>query len=75
MLNYYACLQEIKEEEIKCNLEVAVAYVEFSNVGDGLGGGFEDTNELKPMKYIMCLYMAQMASRGNRRLKMNIFAW
>ncbi len=37
MLNYYACLQEIEEEEIKCNNEVAGAYVEFSNVGAGLG--------------------------------------
>ncbi len=30
---------------------MARAYVKFSNVGAGLGGGFEDTNELKPMKY------------------------
>ncbi len=30
---------------------MAGAYVEFSNVGAGLGGGFENTNELKPMKY------------------------
>ena len=44
MLNYYACLQEIEEEEIKCNNEVSGAYVEFSNMGAGLGGGFEDTN-------------------------------
>jgi hypothetical protein len=51
MLNYYACIQEIEEEEIKCNIEVAGAYDEFSNVGSGLGGGFENTNELKPMKY------------------------
>ncbi len=50
MLNYYVCLQEIEEEEIKCNNEVAGPYIEFSNVGTRLGEGFEDTNELKPMK-------------------------
>ena len=51
MLNYYACLQEIKEEEIKYNDEVAGAYIKFSNVCTGLGRGFEDTNEIKPMIY------------------------
>ncbi len=51
ILNYYACLQEIKEDEVKYNTEVAGAYVKFSNVSAGLGGGFENTNELKPMKY------------------------
>ncbi len=51
MLNYYVCLQEIEEEEIKCNNEVASAYVKFSNMGAGLGGGFEDTNSLRPVKY------------------------
>ncbi len=51
VLNYYACLQESEEGKVKCNTEVDGAYVEFSNVGAGLGGGFENTNELKPMKY------------------------
>ena len=51
MLNSYVFLQEIKEEEIKCNNEVGRAYVKFSNLGAGLGGGFEETNDLKPMKY------------------------
>ena len=45
------CLQEIKKEEIKCNNEVAGAYIKLSNVGAGLRGGFEDNNELKSMKY------------------------
>ena len=27
------------------------AYTEFSNVGAGIGGRFENTSELKPMKY------------------------
>ncbi len=51
MIKYYACLQEIEEDEVKCNIEVAGAFVKFSNVRAGLGGGFEDTNELKPMTY------------------------
>ncbi len=51
MLDYYACLQELEEEEAKCNIEVAGVYVEFRNIGAGLGGGFENTNKLKPMKY------------------------
>ena len=32
MLNYYSCFQEIKEDEVKCNTEVAGAYVKSSNV-------------------------------------------
>ncbi len=50
MLNYYECLQEVEEEEIKCDNEVAGVYVELINVGTVLRGRFEDTNELKLMK-------------------------
>ena len=32
-------------------MEVHCAYVEAANVGVGLGGGFENTLELKVMKY------------------------
>jgi hypothetical protein len=36
---------------MKLSTEVANAYFEYSNVGAGIGGGFEHTSELKPMKY------------------------
>ncbi len=35
---------------------MARAYVEFRNVGAGLGGGFKDINDLKPMKYNEAIY-------------------
>ncbi len=31
--------------------ESSGAYVKYHNVRAGVGGGFENTNELKPMKY------------------------
>jgi hypothetical protein len=37
--NYYQCLQDTDGK------------MEFTNVGAGIGGGFENTMELKPMKY------------------------
>ena len=49
--NYYAALQEIDNEEVELNTELAMFYSEMANVGAGIGGGFEDTSELKPMKY------------------------
>ena len=49
--NYYSCLQEIEASEFKQNLEVQNTYMEYQNVGAGVGGGFENTAELRPMKY------------------------
>ena len=49
--NYYDQLQDIDNNEVKLSTEVANAYFEYSNVGAGIGGGFEHTSELKPMKY------------------------
>ncbi len=39
LVNYYQCLEEADDN------------TEFANVGAGVGGGFENTMELKPMKY------------------------
>ncbi len=39
LANYYQCLGEMDGK------------MEFANVGAGIGGGFENTMELKPMKY------------------------
>jgi hypothetical protein len=39
LANYYQCLKDRDGE------------MEFANVGAGIGGGFENTMELKPMKY------------------------
>ena len=49
--NYYACLQDIDASEMKQNLEIQNTYMEYQNVGAGVGGGFENTAELRPMKY------------------------
>jgi hypothetical protein len=39
LANYYQCLEDTDGK------------MEFANVGAGIGGGFENTMELKPMKY------------------------
>jgi hypothetical protein len=39
LANYYQCLEEADDN------------VEFANIGAGIGGGFENSMELKPMKY------------------------
>ena len=39
LANYYRCLEDMDGE------------IEFANMGAGIGGGFENTMELKPMKY------------------------
>jgi hypothetical protein len=39
LANYYQCLEE------------GDANMKFANIGAGIGGGFENTMELKPMKY------------------------
>ena len=49
--NYHDCLAELDNEEFQANVEVANAYTEFLNIGAGIGCGFKNTSELKPMKY------------------------
>ena len=49
--NYYACLAEFDHDKMGLMTKVVNANVEFNNVGAGLGGGFKNTNELRPMKY------------------------
>ena len=49
--NYFASLAEIEEDEVMGMSMVENENIEFTNVGDGVGGGFDDTAELKPMKY------------------------
>ena len=49
--NYYASLAEIEESEIIGISMVTNEYIEYANVGAGVGGGFDNTAELKPMKY------------------------
>jgi hypothetical protein len=39
LANYYQCLKDTDDE------------MEFANIGAGIGGGFENAMELKPMKY------------------------
>ncbi len=50
------------------------AHIKFSNVGAGLGGGFEDTNELKPMKHNEAINGPD-GGHGNVRSKISITAW
>ena len=49
--NYFASLAEIEQSEVMGISMVENEYVEYANVGAGVGGGFENTAELKPMKY------------------------
>ena len=52
---YYAALAEIDYDEVKTTKELRVAYVKYHNFGAGVGGGFENTNELKQMKYLTAI--------------------
>ena len=49
--NYYQSLQELDNDEIENKWNVDHSQIEYLGVGDGIGGGFENTEELKPMKY------------------------
>ena len=51
MKNQYQSLQELDNGEIENKLNVDHSQVEYLGVGAGIGGGFENTEELKPMKY------------------------
>jgi hypothetical protein len=50
--SYYDLLYDmVDEDEVKLNMEVHTAITEYASVGAGLGGGFDNTMELKVMKY------------------------
>ena len=49
--NYFASLAETEEDKVLGFAMVGNEYVEYANVGAGVGGGFENTAELKLMKY------------------------
>lgn len=50
--NYYDALREIVDDDDLENVfENHIRYSEYGNVGAALGGGFENTKELRPMKY------------------------
>ena len=49
--SYYASLDEIEQSEVIGISMVENEYVEYANVGAELAGGFENTAEIKPMKY------------------------
>ena len=48
--NYYASLQELDNDEIKQKVEIQSTHLEIGGVGAGVGGGFGNTAELRPMK-------------------------
>ena len=49
--NYHGSLAELDNEEVELNNELANLYVEYSNAGAKIGGGFENTSKMKPMEY------------------------
>ena len=76
--NYYSTLVELESEEVELNGKLANLYVEYSNVGAGIGGGFENTNELKPMKYDQAIngpdakeWRAEIENEHDRMVKNN----
>ena len=50
-MNYFASLAELEEKEVLGISAVENQFMEYANAGAGVGGGFKNTNELKPMKY------------------------
>ena len=48
-MNYFASLAELEEKEVLGISAVENEFMEYANVGAGVGGEFENTNELKPI--------------------------
>ena len=76
--NYFASLAEIEEDEVLGFAMVENNYVEYTNVGAGVGGGFENTAELKPMKYDQAIngpeaeaWKAEIQNEPDRMVKKN----
>jgi hypothetical protein len=55
LANYYQCLKDTDGK------------MKFANVGAGIGGGFENTVELKPMKYEEAIYRPEGKAWGKER--------
>jgi hypothetical protein len=50
--NYYnALLDIVDDDELEVAMDNHIRFGEYANVGAALGGGFENTMELRPMKY------------------------
>ena len=71
--NYLCCMNELDNEEAKMNME-------FNQVGAGVGGGFESTTELKPMKYREAMngldgaaWREEIENEHERMVKNNVF--
>jgi hypothetical protein len=62
LANYYQCLKDTD-----CTMK-------FANIGAGIGGGFENTLELKPMKYEETK-KAQVEKPGRKKSRMSMTAW
>ena len=78
--NYFASLAEIEEDEVLGFAMVENEYVEYANVGAGVGGGFENTAELKPMKYDQAIngpeaeaWKAEIENEHDRMVKNKVF--
>ena len=78
--NYFGSLAELDNKEVDLNSELANLYVEYSNVGADVGRGFENTNELKPMKYKQAIsgldakeWRAEIDNEHDRMVKNSVF--
>jgi hypothetical protein len=71
--NYFSLLAELDNEEVDLNSELANLYVEYLNAGAGFGGGFENTNELKPMKYKQAINGPDAKEWQARMVKNSVF--
>ena len=78
--NYYDRLQEIEDQEMKLSAEVANGYVEYANVGAGVGCGFGHTSELKRLKYKQAIdgpdsarWKANIENEHKRMVENNVF--
>ena len=78
--NYYGALVELENEEVELSNELANLYVKYSNVRAGVGGGFENTLELKPMRYEKAIngpdgmeWRIKIDNEYDRMVKNNVF--
>ena len=78
--NYFISLAEIEEDKVLGFAIVKHDFVEYTNVGAGVGGGFENTAELKPMKYEQAIngpgaeaWKAEIENEHDRMVKNKVF--
>ena len=79
-LHYFASIAELEEKEVLGISAVENELMEYANVGAGVGGGFENTNELKPMKYEQAIngpdgeaWKEEIDNEHNRMVKNGVF--